>query len=438
MKHKTKLTIVFCAGSVIASHAVLAMECNRNFRANTRTNAMGGGQDCFGLTRVGSKYRLGKECGIYGEFQVNHHIVTTDDGTIFKDSILFDCTSGVTGDPRLIYTPERPNSDQNLDLPQVYVTTGHLPGLGGATAWMGRCYNKREMFHITDFIYWNPSGNMGLGADIEELPIGDNRSFSYPLFRDDSRKTPPTLGPTTNESNGVSEAGHDARPGGIHVNDGGNLPLSLSVISEESQQEDSHGGYMMTLRQHQSGLFGKGENKWAIQVTTGAAVGSHGGTGNLGYDRDLSQFRIAEGHYSQLMKRFGGQLVFVYDKVSVDGFMADQEWTSFGGRKTYALTPQIKPLADQGRDRIEPSDGGTKARLTKYTLSVALSVGSEYYSWPELRLFYTHTSWNEAASSLGANADDTFDTSGDPMSAYGAFGDDTNGSVIGLSVEAWW
>jgi maltoporin len=102
------------------------------------------------------------------------------------------------------------------------------------------------------------------------------------------------------------------------------------------------------------------------------------------------------------------------------------------------LTPHIKLLADLGRDSVKPSDGGSKARLTKFSLSVALSAGPGYYSRPELRLFYTYASWNDAARTLATNADDASDPSGDPISAYGVFGDDTDGSVIGFSAEAWW
>jgi maltoporin len=103
----------------------------------------------------------------------------------------------------------------------------------------------------------------------------------------------------------------------------------------------------------------------------------------------------------------------------------------------YGLTPHIKLLADLGRDSVKPRDGGSKARLTKYTLSVALSANPRYDSRPELRLFYTHASWNDAARTLATNKDNASDPSGDSISAFGVFGDDTEGSVIGLSTEVW-
>jgi maltoporin len=432
-----QIAILFI-GCLIVNHAVHALEYNGYFRANTGSNSAGGGQVCFGLSGAGSKYRLGNECGVFGEFQISNELIRTDDGAIFKGSLMFDYTNDVAGETSLTYTPGRRDSDDNLGLAQLYIIAEDVPELGGATAWMGRRYYKREDFHITDFFYWNPSNNMGLGAGIEDYPIGENMKFSYALFRDDSRKTPPTLDPITHESNGESQTRHNILLSGLKPNEGGNLALGLSIIAEDSKVEDTHGGYLFMVRHRQSGVFGDGENKFAIQYATGAGVGSNGGAGNLGYDSDVEQFRILEGLYSQLNERLGGALVFVYDKISADDFSSDQVWSSFGGRVAYGLTPHIKLLADLGRDSVKPSDGGSKARLSKFTLSVALSAGPRYDSRPELRLFYTRASWNDAARTLATNADNASDPSGDPISAFGVFGNDTDGSVIGLSAEVWW
>jgi maltoporin len=235
MKIKTIQIAMLFIGCLIASHAVHTLEYNGYFRANTGSNSAAGGQVCFGLTGAASKYRLGNECGVYGELQLANELIRTDDGAIFKGSLMFDYTNDVAGDTSLTYTPERSNSDDNFGLDQLYISAEGVPELGGATAWTGRRYYKREDFHITDFFYWDPSNNIGLGAGIEEYPLGDKLKFSYALFREDSRKTPPTLDPITNESNGESETRHNIHLSGLSLNEGGRLALGLSVIAKDSK-----------------------------------------------------------------------------------------------------------------------------------------------------------------------------------------------------------
>jgi maltoporin len=424
MKTKSMQTVMLGACTLISSHAVFALDYNGYFRANTGSNSADGGQVCFGLAGADSKYRLGNECGVYGELTLGNEIVKTDDGSVFRGTVMFSYENSVAGDSSLT------NNNGNIGWAQVYLSAENVPELGGATAWMGRRYYKREDLHITDFFYWNPASNQGLGAGIEDLPIGDNGlKFSYALFRDDSLKSIPKLDPTTNESNGMSETRHDFQLRGLGVNDGGSLEFGLSVIAKDSKVDNTNGGYMFTVQHRQSGVFGDGENKLAIQYGSGAGAGSNGGAGDLSYGSDVHQIRIVEGLYSQLTNRLGGQLVAVYDKISADAPETARVWTTFGGRVAYGITPHIKFLADLGHDSVK-HDGGPKANLTKFTLSAALSAGPGYYSRPELRLFYTHASWNDAASALA--------DAGDPLSTTGVFGTDTNGSVIGLTAEAWW
>jgi hypothetical protein len=56
---------------------------------------------------------------------------------------------------------------------------------------------------------------MGLGAGIEDVPLDEKIKFSYALFRDDSRKTAPTLDQNTNQSNGESETRHNIHLSGL-------------------------------------------------------------------------------------------------------------------------------------------------------------------------------------------------------------------------------
>jgi len=186
---------------------------------------------------------------------------------------------------------------------------------------------------------------------------------------------------------------------------------------------------MLTVQHRQANLIGDGENKFAVQYGTGAGVGN-GGTGDTTNGSDVHRVRIVEGLYSQLTNKLGGQLVAVYQKDTANDITKASKWTTFGGRLAYGLTPHIKVLADLGRDSVTPGSGGSSRNLTKFTIAAALAAGPGYYSRPELRLFYTNATWNNAARTAAA--------AGDPLSLTGVFGNATRGSVVGLSAESWW
>ncbi|MDE2477895.1 MAG: carbohydrate porin, partial [Betaproteobacteria bacterium] len=60
----------------------------------------------------------------------------------------------------------------------------------------------------------------------------------------------------------------------------------------------------------------------------------------------------------------------------------------------------------------------------------------KYYSRPEIRLYYTHASWNAAAALDPANTAYNGDNGLPGYSTTGAAGS-TSGNSIGLQVEAW-
>ena len=55
-----------------------AVDVQNYLRANAAANSEGGGQTCFGLAGAGAKYRLGNECGVYGEMLLGQHLVQGD------------------------------------------------------------------------------------------------------------------------------------------------------------------------------------------------------------------------------------------------------------------------------------------------------------------------------------------------------------------------
>ena len=419
MKVKYPARTILAAVMLAVAQNGAATDFNGYFRANTGSNSAHGGQVCFGLAGAQSKYRLGNECGIYGEFMFGQEVARTDDGAVFNAHVMLSVNNTYASNSSLgNNNANTANGGGETGLPQIYLSADKLPELGGASFWMGRRYYKREDIHIIDFFYWNPSG---VGAGLENLPLGgSDMKFSYALLRSDTA--------TTTQNSNDAATRHDFQLRGLNVNTGGSLEFGLSVITADSSAANRHGGSMFTLQHRQANAFAKGENKLAFQYGTGAGV-ANGDTGSTANGSDVHRMRVVEGLYSQLTDSLGGQVVAVYQKDTAYDVSLANVWTTLGGRVSYGLSTHIKLLADIGQDRVVPSSGATR-RLTKGTVALALGAGAGYYSRPELRFFYTRANWNAAARDAAA--------AGDALSTTGVFGNTTSGSTVGFSAESWW
>jgi len=133
----------------------------------------------------------------------------------------------------------------------------------------------------------------------------------------------------------------------------------------------------------------------------------------------------------QVTPRFGGQVEAVYQKdIRPDG--GDQNWMSLGIRPTYAITEQFKLVTELGHDQVDAT-GGTR-KLSKFTFAPTWSPkGPGFWERPEVRLYYTYASWNEASKRAANEL-----AAGSALSDTGAFGTARHGSNVGLQVEYWW
>src|SRR5262249_22615959 len=97
---------------------------------------------------------------------------------------------------------------------------------------------------------------------------------------------------------------------------------------------------------------------------------------------------------------FGGQGILMYQHDSTTGQSKDA-WT-LGGRGSYAISKNVKMLAELGYSQINPANF-PQENLTKITIAPALSTGPDFWKRPELRLYMTWASFNHAAANDPAN-----------------------------------
>lgn len=392
--------------TVVLPLSAQALEFSGYFRTGVGDSTEGGRQSCFQLPGAQSKYRLGNECEQYFEFDLRQDLLKLDDGSVIS----------VEGMAQLFneygHTPEFTGDHGFARMNQMYAEWSNMPALNGGSFWAGRRYYNRNSIEISDYFYWNQSAT-GFGFD--QVGIGDLK-YSYVFSRKDNLFQDPYINR------------HDFTVGGFNTNPGGELQLGVSYL-DKPDGNDSHSGWAV-IAQHKQNEFLGGRNTFAVQYGRGPGT-ALGYTGDSTLDNSNKSWRVVEYFDWQVTPRFGGQFQVVYQKdTRPDG--DDQNWLSVGVRPVYAFTEQFKLVTELGRDQVE-APGGTR-KLTKFTIAPTWSPkGPGFWDRPEVRLYYTYASWNEAAQRAASQM-----AAGSALSDTGAFGNALHGSNVGVQLEYWW
>ncbi len=394
--------LLLAASLALATDSAYAFDFKGYLRGGAGSDLQGGRQSCFKLAGAQAKYRLGNECEVYGEALFGQELYKMDGGPRLSAHVMasLNAPAGVN---------ELFKGDSTYRLPQAYLAAHDVAVLNGGLFWAGNRYYKREDVHINDFFYWNPSG---IGMGVEDYRIGSLK-LSYAIFRKDS----------IDQTNVAPR--HDIQLRGIPVNAGGELQLGASYIANTGSDSARHSGWALNVQHVQQKIL-DGWNKLALQYGVGPGVGL-GSTGDLGNASDVTRFRAVEQLYFKATPLLDGMVTAVYQHDSAP--TGGQDWSSLGGRLVYSLGGNWKLLTELGFDQVKP-DGAATRNLTKFTVAPTWSSAAGLFGRPEIRLFYTRASWNNAAQ-LAA-------TAGDALSASGVHGGARQGSTLGVQVEHWW
>jgi maltoporin len=387
-----------------------ALEFSGYVRSGAGSADGNGRQSCFQLPGAQSKYRLGNECEQYSELDLRQDLLTLDDGSVIS----------VEGMAQFFneygHTPEFTGEHGFSRINQAYAEWSKVPALNGGSLWAGRRFYKRNDIHISDFFYWNQSAT---GAGIEDFELGGLK-YSYAFSRKDS----------VFQEEYINR--HDFNVAGFQTNPGGELEFGLSYIDKPRHIEHAYSGWSVTAQHKQADFLGLGgTNTLALQYGPGPGT-ALGSTGDVLLDRSAKRYRLVEFFDWQATPRWGGQAQFVYQKDKRAEGKDEQNWLSVGARTSYAFTEQFKLVGEVGHDRVE-AEGGTR-KLNKFTVAPTWSPsGPGFWTRPEVRLYYTYASWNQAAQRAASEL-----AAGSALSDSGAFGSARHGSNFGMQVEYWW
>lgn len=293
---------------------------------------------------------------------------------------------------------------------QAYVEMGGLAFAPEAKFWAGQKRLRIQDVHIVDNFLMNYGDYQGAG--VTDISLGGAK-LGVGVFTGDTFDQKMADGTKATRLNAdISE---------IATNPGGKLRVLLTAVNG-SGQVAGNTGYGASVSHNQSDFLTKGMNHTLFLQTSKGHARIDGEFEAIdGTTAGKKVTRIADSLNWQI-GAFGGQTMLSYQINRDDLTGVTTKDTSIGARVSYAFTNNFKLLAEAGTTMRKSPTGDQK--LSKFTIAPTLAIGSDFWSRPELRLYYTKANWNTAAALANA-------------STFGA-GGKTSRSIMGVQYEIWW
>jgi maltoporin len=310
---------------------------------------------------------------------------------------------------RVEYMPSKWGSGA-VGTEQAYVEVTGLPLSPETKVWAGQRRLRLQEIHILDNFVVNYGDNQGVG--FINLPLGGIR-LGVGLFSGDKFDTP--------MPNGVKANRLNADFSDIQTNAGGKLRVLLNSVSGSGLAGDQNGSGVSLAHVQQNFLVSGLNNSLYLQTSRGHARIDGEFLNIDGVGAGLTVTRVADAINWQIGK-FGGQALVAYQNNRDEVTDVTTKDTSFGGRISYAFSKNFKLLFEGGVTKREAVAGDQQ--LSKFTIAPTISVGEGFWERPEIRFYFTQSSWNDAAAAANATT-------------FGANGR-TSTTIVGAQYEIWW
>jgi maltoporin len=393
-------------------------------RAGFAVNARGGDADAFQADGAYAKYRLGNETETYGEVGFTANWINPDhDDTWFKTKIKLALVAPRNSTFDSLFGP-----GANFAIREAYGEAGHIFASHPETSfWAGARFYRRRDVHINDFFFNDMSG---YGGGFQDMKIGGNAKLSIAYLGGSVESPFNGMGQQVTSNIGrLAKSTIDIRVSDIPVGSGN---LELWLIPTLAPEGNS------TLQHNRSGLGG-GVFYFTPMMGGFNEISASGGfnaAANLssGLDPGIASggwlVRIVDRAVFQLNPKLSmmADAVLQFDNKdgSPDGTTDSglgNTWFSIGARPVYNFTKYTGIAFEGGvdvvRNQAANSDTGV---LGKFTVAPLIRAGSDFWARPELRLFATVATWNDAAGNVGG----------------AAFAGDQVGLTVGVQAESWW
>jgi maltoporin len=397
IRHSLRLTVAAVIG--LAASSSHALDYSGYFRGGPGLTSKNTARACYHLggpaIAAGLNYRLGNECDIYGEFQIDQKY--NKDGVDYSGTIMVSSYTNATDNP----------GSNGLAFEQLYGEAKGLDVLPEATFWVGKARGRRGDVHIVDQFFVDMKG---VGTGVKGISVGSGK-LGVAWYKTDGNAADPVTGQQFpgNRLN-LEVLGIDANTDG---------KANLFFTATKGDFDGGTSGFGATLRHDQSKLFGTGiSNTLWLQYAQGS-TSLEANFGDLTRKTSAKSTRIVESINWQ-SGAFGGQAIALLGSAE-DNAGVKTTASTIGGRVSYALTKNFKMLVEAGHSQYKP-EGGQAAKLDKITIAPTLSVGPDFWTRPEFRFYVTSAKWNTAAGNVTGQA---------------SLAGKTSGTSAGAQIE-WW
>ena len=394
-----------------ASVSASAVDFNGYMRSGMIYDQYAGAGDTLDKKKVG---RLGNETDTYLEIALGQEVYNKAGVTMKLNTMM-------------AYSGTGANDWENLSggFRQANVEVNNVFGLG-ETIWIGKRYNNRNDIHITDFYYWDVSGE---SVGVSGIDFGKAGKLGFSVTRSDR-----------SENNTSRNYIVDLRLVGTDLGFGSlDLGVDYALSAQTEQEElanDSHDGAMITgqFTIPFTGETVSGFNKTIVQF------------GNAGWSNVLAYYGGgnwygAETHANAKAVRainwgvtsigkfsLGHSILWSYSSDLQNDKSKDFESISnfdIVARPMYSWNDYHKTILElgYGYTSSDPTVGEKTSSIEqKYTIAQAITAGAGFWARPELRFFVSY---------LDSNNDGKFNKRDTTKTTDHQF-------QFGVQAEAWW
>lgn len=404
-------------------------------RAGVGISTLGGDQECFynqgsgGWGGIGrNEARLGNECSNYLELGLKiHHLKSGSQGA-FTQIRLSNSHNG---------SDLTENSSQSTQVVELY---SEIYGIEEVpfSSWIGKRYYRDQDVHIDDFYYFGAMN--GNGAGIENYKMFD-ADFSMALLRRVSDSKSWNMDAQKVDQDPLTDKGRptqtvlDFRLKNLNLSADSQLNFWTAIgYAPESTNKTTgvhygqvHGGLVGVLWAknyqdigflHLAAMFGNGlMNEFNMYGGTTVALGN---------DQDSlmkkNRLRLVEHITTKLSSTWQTHASVAYESLMSDG-SEKNSWASITLRPQQIISDHFQINYEVGMSEVSESGKDTRS-LQRFTIAPQLSVSSNIWGRPVLRMYVTHSQWNDANK--------TYVSQNAP-----SFADKNSGGAFGFQVEAF-
>ncbi len=419
-----KMRFMFGLGAVlalsVASQAHAELEYGGYFRSGTGFNSLGGKQKCFTNTGTsGNEFRLGNECGSYGEASFTYNFAKGKaKESFFKAVTTFAYIpaantfyEGTSGNPQPI---------------EIYVEGGYVDGLP-FTFWAGKRFYRASDIHMDDFRYYvNMNGNGGglgsLNLGFADLAVAVLQETTTKTGTPDYTNT--TIGAPSKQAldlqlSNMLSGNLEAWLAVAQVN-----PAATSTGSSVDQQSGLGVGARYSMK------FDKLDNKFVVMYGNGVMenlkmdISDSYITNTKDVVKKYARTRVADVLSGSITNSLDLEAALVYETTSnVAADSKSTSWTSFGLRPTYFFSDNVSWVFEAGMSSYKDDNASKTYSLTRLTTGPQISFKRGQYARPVVRAYVTNTSWNDDFKST--------------LSSDLAYSDKKSATNFGVQAEVW-